>query len=229
MIGIVSVNPYEQLHGVTLTLNLFYEEINKKINKDKKLNSSSQVTQPVSGRAEIGTQMIWLQGWAFKLYILCLQWFLLALLLLLSHFSHVWLCATPQTAAHQARPSLAFSRQKHWSGLPFPSPRHESEKWKWSHSVVSDSSRPHGLQPTRLLHPWDFPGKSTGVGCHCLLAQSTPKPKKKYYIFKSWNNFLYIIYHLWVGIICLLILTLPLWLFYLGPALLPDNICGWAP
>ena len=42
-------------------------------------------------------------------------------------------------------------------------------KWKWSRSVVSDSSRPHGLQPTRLLHPWDFPGKSTGVGCHCLL------------------------------------------------------------
>ena len=29
---------------------------------------------------------------------------------------------------------------------------------------MSDSSRPHGLQPTRLLHPWDFPGKSTGVG-----------------------------------------------------------------
>ena len=29
--------------------------------------------------------------------------------------------------------------------------------------------RPHGLQPTRLLRPWDFPGKSTGVGCHCLL------------------------------------------------------------
>ena len=37
------------------------------------------------------------------------------------------------------------------------------------HSVVSDSSQPHGLQPTRLLRPWDFPGKSTGVGCHCLL------------------------------------------------------------
>ena len=43
---------------------------------------------------------------------------------------------------------------------------HESEKWKWSRSVVSDSSRPHGLQPTRLFRPWDFPGKSTGVGCH---------------------------------------------------------------
>ena len=46
---------------------------------------------------------------------------------------------------------------------------HESEKWKWSRSVVSDSYRPHRLQPTRLLHPWDSPGKSTRVGCHCLL------------------------------------------------------------
>ena len=38
-----------------------------------------------------------------------------------------------------------------------------------SRSVVSDSLWPHGLQPTRLLLPWDFPDKSTGVGCHCLL------------------------------------------------------------
>ena len=90
-------------------------------------------------------------------------------MLLLSHFSRVQLCATPQTAAHQAPPSLGFFRQEHWSGLPFPSPMHESEKSKWSRSVVSNSSRPHGLQPTRLLRPWDFPGKSTGVGCHCLL------------------------------------------------------------
>ena len=72
-------------------------------------------------------------------------------------------------AAHQAPPSLGFSRQEYWSGLPFPSPVHESEKWKWSFSVMSDSQRPHGLQPTRLLHPLDFPGKSTGLGCHCLL------------------------------------------------------------
>ena len=61
------------------------------------------------------------------------------LLLLLSRFSRVRLCATPEMAAHQAPPSLGFSRQKHWSGLPFPSPMHEREKWKWSHSVVSDS------------------------------------------------------------------------------------------
>ena len=97
---------------------------------------------------------------------------LLLLLLLLSHFSRVRLCATPETAAHQTSPSLGFSRQEHWNGLPFPSPMHESEKWKWSLSVVSDSSRPHGLQPTGLLRPWDFPGKSSGVGCHCLLRES---------------------------------------------------------
>ena len=72
-------------------------------------------------------------------------------------------------AAHQAPPSLGFSRQEHWSGLPLPSPMHESEKWKWSCSVVSNSQGPHGLQPNRLLRPWDFPSKSTGVGCHCLL------------------------------------------------------------
>ena len=44
-----------------------------------------------------------------------------------------------------------------------------------SESEVAPScptQRPHGLQPTRLLCPWDFPGKSTGVGCHCLLRQS---------------------------------------------------------
>ena len=50
------------------------------------------------------------------------------LLLLLSRFSRVRLCATPQMAAHQAPPSLGLSRQEHWSGLPFPPPMHESEK-----------------------------------------------------------------------------------------------------
>ena len=49
------------------------------------------------------------------------------LLLLLSHFSHVQLCVIPQMAAHQAPPFLGFSRQEHWSRLPFPSPMCESE------------------------------------------------------------------------------------------------------
>ena len=34
---------------------------------------------------------------------------------------------------------------------------------------MSDSVQPHRQQPTRLPHPWDSPGKNTGVGCHCLL------------------------------------------------------------
>ena len=58
------------------------------------------------------------------------------LLLLLSHFSCVRLCAIP---------SLGFSRQEHWSGVLFPSPMHKGEKWKWSSSVMSNSSWPHGL------------------------------------------------------------------------------------
>ena len=40
---------------------------------------------------------------------------------------------------------------------------------QFSHSVVSDSLRPHESQPTRLRSPWDSPGKNTGVGCHFLL------------------------------------------------------------
>ena len=51
--------------------------------------------------------------------------------------------------------------------------------WRWAMSmcvhvcsvasVVSDSLWPHGLWPTRLLCPWNSPGKNTGVGCHALL------------------------------------------------------------
>ena len=80
------------------------------------------------------------------------------LLLLLSHFSRVRLYATPETAAHQAPLSLGFSRQEHWSGLPFPSPMHERK----SESEVAQ------LSPN-LRDPVDFTGKSTRVGCHCLL------------------------------------------------------------
>ena len=85
----------------------------------------------------------------------------LLLLLLLSRFSHVRLCATPETAAHQASPSLGFSRQEHWSGLPFPSPTHESEKWKRSFQLCPtlcnpmDCSLPgssiHGIFQARVL------------------------------------------------------------------------------
>ena len=55
------------------------------------------------------------------------------------------------------KPAFSLSSICHWSEV------------KWSDPVVSDSLWPHGLQPTRLLSPWNFPGKSTGVGCQFLL------------------------------------------------------------
>ena len=47
---------------------------------------------------------------------------------------------------------------------------------KWSHSVVSNSLWHHGLEPTRLLGPWDFPGMNAGVSCHSLLQGNLPDP-----------------------------------------------------
>ena len=84
-------------------------------------------------------------------------WLPLTLLLLLSRFRRVQLCVTPQTAAHQATPSLGFSRQEHWSGLPFPSPMHESEVARLCPTLRDplDCSLPgssiHGIFQARVL------------------------------------------------------------------------------
>ena len=77
--------------------------------------------------------------------------FKLLLLLLLSRFSRVWLCATPETEAHQAPPSLGFSRQEHWSGLPFPSPMHESES-EVSQSCLTLSDPMNCSSPGSSIH-----------------------------------------------------------------------------
>ena len=86
------------------------------------------------------------------------------LLLLLSHFSHVRLC-DPMDSSPPGFPipGILQARTQEWVAISF------SNAWKWSLSVMFDPQRPHGLPPSRLLHPWDFLGKSTGVGCHCLL------------------------------------------------------------
>ena len=59
------------------------------------------------------------------------------------------------------------ARTLEWVAISF------SNAWKWKVKVKPLSHirllATHGLQPTRLLCPWDFPGESTGVGCHCLL------------------------------------------------------------
>ena len=64
-------------------------------------------------------------------------------------------------------PGILQARTLEWAAISF------SKAWKWKVKVKSLSRPtlrgPHGLQPPRLLRPWDFPGKSTGVGCHCLL------------------------------------------------------------
>ena len=115
--------------------------------------------------------------------------------------SPVWLFATPWTIVCQAPLSMGFSRQKYWSGLPFPPPGDLPEPRIGAKSpatpalsgksfttklprkpilslllncckvasVVSDSVQPRRWQPTRLPHPWDSPGKNTGVGCHFVL------------------------------------------------------------
>ena len=79
------------------------------------------------------------------------------LLLLLSRFSCVQICATAEMAAYQDPPSLGFSRQEHWSGLPFPSPMRESEVVQ-SCPTLSDpmdcrlpGSSVHGIFQARVL------------------------------------------------------------------------------
>ena len=65
-------------------------------------------------------------------------------------------------------PGILQARTLEWVAISF------SNAWKWKVKVKSLSHArllAHGLQPTRLLRSWDFPGKSTGVGYHCLLCK----------------------------------------------------------
>ena len=64
-------------------------------------------------------------------------------------------------------PGILQTRTLEWVAISFSNA--QKIKSERSRLVVSDSLQPHGLQPTRLLCPWDFPGKRTGLGCHCLL------------------------------------------------------------
>ena len=67
-------------------------------------------------------------------------------------------------------PTDCFLYLAYWITLsPSNQPPLKSVSLSVSHSVMPDSLGPHGLQPTRLLCPWDFPGKDTGVGFHSLL------------------------------------------------------------
>ena len=119
--------------------------------------------------------------------------------ILLSCFSRLWLFQTPWTFALQDPPSIGFSKQEYWNGLPsppsgdLPDPRvkpislmspyltgrffttsatwkNVSLKLKLAYAQSLPTLRPHDwLYPSRFLCPWNFPGKNTGVGCHFLL------------------------------------------------------------
>ena len=100
------------------------------------------------------------------------------MLLLLSFQSCPTLCdPIDSSPAGSPVPGILQARAPEWVAISF------SSAWKWSRSVVPNSSWRHGLQPTRLLRPWDFPGKSTGVGCHRLLWQMYELHLKKAGVF----------------------------------------------
>ena len=79
-------------------------------------------------------------------------------------------------------PGILQARILEWVAISFSNAW--KWKWKWSHSVMSNSFRLHGLQPTRLLCPWNFPGKGTGVGCHYPFKG----PVSKYSHVGSWAS-----------------------------------------
>ena len=85
----------------------------------------------------------------------------------MTSLSHVRLFTTPWIAAYQAPPSMGFSRHEYWSGLPLPSPQNAAAAAKSLQSCPTLCDPRDGSPPGS--HPWDSPGKNTGVGCHFLL------------------------------------------------------------
>ena len=112
---------------------------------------------------------------------------------------HAWSRALKASALGQPRGIWRGGRWEESSGLPHPGgstciPGADSCLCmaSFSRSVISDSLWPHGLQPaslpTRLLSPWDYPGKNTGVGFHFLLQR----------IFPTWDSNLCLLHCRWI-------------------------------
>ena len=102
--------------------------------------------------------------------------------MLLDVFSYTWLVCI----------IILYLWSSHFSTLNFPVRREEGTRIQdgsqgrhccccccYVASVMSDSVWPHRRQPTRLPHPWDSPGKNTGVGCHFLLQCMKVKSESK--------------------------------------------------
>ena len=103
--------------------------------------------------------------------------------LLLSHFSCVGLCATPYMAAHQAPPSLGFSRQEYWSGLPFPSP---------THKVKSESEVGQSCPTLSDLMDCSLPGSSIPATSSINTSGDTREPERplglKEFSWEQWKE-----------------------------------------
>ena len=90
-------------------------------------------------------------------------------------------CSTlcdPIDSSSPGSPSLGFSRQEHWSGVPFPSPMHKNEKWKWNRAVVSDPQWPHVLQ---------LPGSSVHGIFQARVLEWVPLPSQRASLNRTWN------------------------------------------
>ena len=131
------------------------------------------------------------------------------LLLLLSCFSHVRLCATPQTAAHQVPLSLGFSRKEHWSGLPFPSPKHESEVAQ-SYPTLSnpmDCSPPgpsiHEIFQTRVLEWGAIAFYINSLSCMQKLSSHISDRLSLFFSFYLFAFFLSVWYWFWADLMLL--------------------------
>ena len=83
--------------------------------------------------------------------------------------TQLWWTLTPWTVVHQTPLSMEFSRWEYWHACP-------------GTSVTSNSLRPDGPWPTRLLCPWNPSGKNTGVGSHSLLQENLPHPGNRTWV-----------------------------------------------
>ena len=128
-------------------------------------------------------QLLWRTVWRFVKKI----WNRTArFVCLFKSLSCVWLCASPQMAAHQAPLSLGFSRQEYWSGVQFPSPMHGSEK----QSEVAQSCPPlsnlmdcslpgssvHGIFQARVLEWGAIAFSRTHIHLWLILVNVWQKP-----------------------------------------------------
>ena len=133
----------ETIPKISKAKSQFFEKINK-INKPlarliKKKRDKTQISKIGNEKGEITRDVTEIQR----------------IMLLLSRFSRVRLCATPQTAAYQALLSLGLSRQAHRSGLPLPSPPALYSRFLFCYIILFETSSSQ-TYAIRVLHQNKF-------------------------------------------------------------------------